>query len=190
MQTAARMAAQPAAHTPGIPTNAEQTKPWYKHPWPWLLMFGPATVVVAGIHTAIIAFTQQDALVVGDYYKQGKAINQDLRRDRVAASMMMASTLRYDPSAGKLSGSLSSMGQPYQGKVSVSLLHSTLPSKDFRAQVQTDTQGRFSIPLPMLDIANWQVLVEGERGDWRLNGEWQWPQRPSVDIRAGAGPAE
>jgi hypothetical protein len=38
----------------------------------------------ASIYTCL-AMATPDALVVGDYYKQGKAINQDLRRDIVAA---------------------------------------------------------------------------------------------------------
>ena len=33
------------------------TKPdkWYRHPWPWLLMAGPAIVVVAGLYTLFLA---------------------------------------------------------------------------------------------------------------------------------------
>ena len=27
--------------------------PWYRHPWPWLLMLGPAIVVVAGMDGAL-----------------------------------------------------------------------------------------------------------------------------------------
>jgi hypothetical protein len=30
--------------------------PWYKHLWPWLLMSGPAVVVVASLVSAVIAF--------------------------------------------------------------------------------------------------------------------------------------
>ena len=54
---------------------------WYREPWPWLVMSGPAIVVVAGIGTAIIAFRTSDGLVADDYYKQGLVINQTLKRD-------------------------------------------------------------------------------------------------------------
>ena len=64
--------------------------PWWRQRWPWLLMAGPAIVIVAGVYTGYLAFTRQDALVVGDYYKQGKAINQDLRRDRAATALGLA----------------------------------------------------------------------------------------------------
>jgi uncharacterized protein len=39
---------------------------WYREPWPWLLMAGPAIVVVAGLYTAYLAVTTNDALVAGD----------------------------------------------------------------------------------------------------------------------------
>ncbi len=63
------------------------SKPWYAHLWPWLLMLGPFLVVLAASYSGWIAFTRQDAMVVDDYYKQGNAINQDLRRDAVAANL-------------------------------------------------------------------------------------------------------
>ena len=45
-------------------------RPWYREPWPWLLMAGPATVLVAGAATTWIAFASADGLVAEDYYKQ------------------------------------------------------------------------------------------------------------------------
>ena len=32
-------------------TTLTIAKPWYREPWPWLLMLGPAVVVVAGFIT-------------------------------------------------------------------------------------------------------------------------------------------
>ena len=36
-------------------------QPWYKERWPWILMAGPAIVVVAGVTTAWI--TKRERLV-------------------------------------------------------------------------------------------------------------------------------
>lgn len=166
------------------PSQPKTARPWYAHRWPWLLMLGPAAVVVAGIHTTWLAFSKQDALVVDDYYKQGKAINQDLRRDRVAASLKLEMAMRYDAAAGKLLGSISSLGQPLTGKMIVTLAHSTQPGKDIRLEVQPDAQGRFEADLPMLEIAHWQVQVESERRDWRLHQRWAWPQDNSIELSA------
>jgi uncharacterized protein len=158
--------------------------PWYRHPWPWLLMLGPFIVVLAGIHTTWLAFSRQDALVVGDYYKQGKAINQDLRRDRVAAGLEIDFSLAFEPANGLLVGSVRSYGRPLQGGLALSLNHSTLPQKDIRLQVHPDANGRFEAAIPMLDMAHWHVMLEDSERDWRLAGRWMWPQQKTITVTA------
>ena len=44
----------------------------------WLLIAGPAIVVVAGIATAWIALAAPDPVVASDYYKRGIEINKAL----------------------------------------------------------------------------------------------------------------
>ena len=41
-------------------------KPWYKYPWPWLLMAGPAIVVVAAFYTYHLAATRNNPSLVTD----------------------------------------------------------------------------------------------------------------------------
>ncbi|HJW56165.1 MAG TPA: FixH family protein [Burkholderiaceae bacterium] len=168
---------------------ATNVKPWYRHIWPWLLILGPLSVVVAGSYTAWLAFSRQDALVVDDYYRRGQSINQDLRRDRVATGLELASMLRYDAAAGRLVGTVSSHGAPYTGRVFLHLVHSTQPEKDLNLEAQLDSHGEFSIALPMLEMANWQVLLENGSREWRLNGAWTWPHQKAVAMRAEASPA-
>lgn len=168
------------------PDNAA---PWYTHRWPWLLMLGPAVVAVAGIATSYVAFTSQDALVVGDYYKQGKAINQDLRRDRAAAALGLSIALRYDAAEGLLRGHVGSARPLADETLSLRLQHATQPNRDMVLMARPDALGNFSVALPMLERSRWQVLVEGKQRDWRLEGAWQWPREREVAIHAGADTA-
>ncbi len=158
--------------------------PWYRQRWPWLLMLGPALVVVGGINLGWLAYSRQDAMVVDDYYKQGKAINQDLRRDRVASSMRLVFDARYDPAAGRLSGTLQGADGPMAAPFRLHLAHATQPEKDLKLDVQPDGAGRFSVALPLLERARWRVVVEGDKRDWRLAGSWHWPQQQVLAIRA------
>ncbi|MDF1485341.1 FixH family protein [Ramlibacter sp. H39-3-26] len=52
--------------------------PWWKYGHVWLLISGPAAVVVAGILTAWIAVTRGDPVVDEDYYRKGIEINRTL----------------------------------------------------------------------------------------------------------------
>lgn len=159
-------------------------RPWYAHRWPWLLMLGPALVIVAGAFTIWLAVTREDAMVVGDYYKEGRAINQDLRRDRVASSLGIALHLGYDAASGRLFGNVRGRAGAVQGRLQLHLAHPTRPEKDLRLPLETDADGNFSIVLPMLELARWQVLLENDARDWRVAGVWHWPQQRQLDLVA------
>jgi hypothetical protein len=166
------------------PVRLHTAAPWYAQRWPWLLMLGPAIVLVAGSITGWLAYTRQDAMVVDDYYKKGKAINQDLRRDRVASAMRLSFSVRYDAARGVLAGEITSFGKPLPAPFFIRLAHSTLPEKDLKLGAVPDGNGHFEVALPMLDQARWQVAVEGAKGDWRLASELRWPSQQSVTIDA------
>lgn len=160
------------------------TTPWWQHRWPWLLMLGPFIVLLAGIYTGWLAFSQPDALVVGDYYKRGKAINQDLRRDRAAVELGITAVLRYDAARGVLTGKVDSRSV-MPATLVLRLSHATQPAKDIVLEVHPAPDGMFDATLPMLERTRWQVLVESDRRDWRLEGRWHWPEQREVNLAPG-----
>lgn len=48
--------------------------PWYKEPWPWILMSGPAIVVVACIITIYLAFSTGANEDMGGAQRRGLVI--------------------------------------------------------------------------------------------------------------------
>ena len=169
--------------------------PWYRHRWPWLLMSGPAVVVVAGIFTAWLAISRADALVADDYYKQGKAINKDLRRDHEAQRLGAAIGIAYDPAAAVLRGRLQMRQMPAAGEegqtLVLNLVHPTQPAKDRTLLVRPSADGSFSAPLAEMEQARWRLVAEDGSHSWRLHGSWVWPQQRSIEMNAEAyAPAE
>jgi hypothetical protein len=146
--------------------------PWYTHRWPWFLMLGPATVLAGGAFVAWLAAGHPDALVVDDYYKQGKAINQDLRRDRAATALGLRLRAEYDPRAGRLAGRLTASAQGPAAPFTIYLAHPTLPQRDLRLFVRPAADGTFAVALPALERTHWQVVAEGGLRDWRLAKGW------------------
>jgi hypothetical protein len=136
-------------------------------------MLGPATVLAGGAFVTWLAVGHPDALVVDDYYKQGKAINQDLRRDRAATALGLALQARYDAQAGLLSGRLAARtGAAQSAPFTIYLAHPTLPQRDLRLLVRPAEDGAFTVALPGLERTHWQVVVEGGLRDWRLAKGW------------------
>jgi hypothetical protein len=164
--------------------NNHAVQPWYRHRWPWFLILGPFIIVVAGVITGVLAWQRQDAMVVDDYYKRGKTINLDLRRDDAAVARRLAIEWEYDRGAGRLTGRLTSAGEPVRAPFRIHLAHSTLPQHDVALDVFPDGEGRFTAALAALPQARWQVTVEGGQREWRLRSQWLYPARSAVAIRA------
>ena len=52
--------------------------PWWKFGYVWLVISGPAIVVVAGFVTLWLAIRTPDPVVANDYYRRGVEINKTL----------------------------------------------------------------------------------------------------------------
>lgn len=71
-------------HTPDSPSTAKPL-PWWRFGYVWLVIAGPAVVVVAGFVTLWLAVSQPETLVAQDYYKRGVEINKTLAAERARA---------------------------------------------------------------------------------------------------------
>jgi hypothetical protein len=171
----------------------ERPAPWYRHRWPWFIMLGPVVVMLATAVTVLLALRQPDAMVVDDYYKQGKAINHDLRRDRMASGLRLDFSARHEAGAGRLVGRLESFGRPLAAPFRIHLAHPTQPAKDLVLDAFPNDDGNFALGLPALEMTHWQVVVEDEGRQWRLARSWSPAKEPGLHIVAdrqdGAGRA-
>jgi uncharacterized protein len=59
--------------------------PWWKYGHVWLVIAGPAIVVVAALATAWIAIRNPDPVLAEDYWRRGAEINQALAKNRALA---------------------------------------------------------------------------------------------------------
>src|SRR5574343_773764 len=117
--------------------------PWYKQRWPWLLIAGPATVVVAGIVTVWLAIVSNDGLVTDDYYKQGLAVNQQLQRQHEAGSLgLSADVMRSGLGVRLLVTSKDGVDLPPE--VTVKLAHPTRAGQDQLVKLTQEGQGFYS----------------------------------------------
>jgi hypothetical protein len=148
----------------GVPVQ-----PWYRERWPWILMAGPAVVVIAGLVTAWLAISTDDGLVIDDYYKQGLAINQTLGRSDAAGRLGIAAELRL--ADGRIRVLLGGPAGP--GALSLRLVHPTRSGMDQRLDLAVVEPGVYEGRLRPLQPGRWHVLLEAR--DWRLAGDWVLP---------------
>jgi hypothetical protein len=153
-------------------TNVLDTQPWYKEPWPWILIAGPAIVVVAGIVTLVLSIISFDGVVEDDYYKQGLAINQQLQRDTTAIEkgvsaqvMLSGREVRVFLKAADASA--------LPAQLQLHFNHPTRASLDQDVVLKNGGQGFYSGDLAVEIHGRWHVYLEDQDKTWRLLGVWQ-----------------
>ena len=147
------------------------TNPWYREPWPWLLMAGPAIVVVAGFFTLALAIQSADGLVADDYYKEGKAINKMITRDAVAQKLGYRAQLNLT-AAGTVTLSFVD-ALPASGALRLTLHHPTREGFDRQFLLTRATDGSYSAAMPPINASRWSMTLEDEASTWRLTGDWR-----------------
>jgi hypothetical protein len=136
--------------------------PWYREPWPWLLMAGPAAVLVAGAATAWIAFASADGLVAEDYYKQGLAINKRLAREDAARKLGISAEVQLSSEIKvELKGAA-------PDALFVHLAHATRAGHDLRLRLARTASGVYAAELGALPAGRWRIAIEDPRGAWRI----------------------
>jgi hypothetical protein len=138
------------------------TKPWWREPWPWLLMSGPAAVLVAGAVTTWIAFASADGLVADDYYKQGLATNKRLAREEAARKAGIAAEVSVQGNSLKVK-----LKGAAPEALFVHLAHATRAGYDQRLRL-APVDGVYEAALPPLAPGRWTIVIEDPRGSWRI----------------------
>lgn len=146
--------------------------PWYRQGWPWLLMLMPALAVVGGFITLWLAITSNNALVVDDYYREGKAINQTLARDQQASRLGLSATIeRSGDGSGTIGLAASNGAMAAPAGLRLRLVHPTDAQADRDAIAVLGPDGRYAIPAGTLPgSGRWTVMLEDAANQWRLVG--------------------
>ncbi len=147
-------------------------RPWYREPWPWLLMVPPAAAVVMGIVMVVVGLRSEDGLVVDDYYKRGLAINQVLDREARAAALGLEATLAFSAGRDRVRVTLAGQAAPSAG-ATLRLVHPTRSGQDQIVALVAGAGGLLEGALRPPAAGAWRLVLEGDRDAWRLAGVWR-----------------
>lgn len=152
-------------------------RPWWKEPWPWILIGLPGSVVVASLVTIAIAVMHADSLVTQHYYRKGLAVGHDIDKELRAKAL-------------HLQGRLDQRGQDFELEIdpavgdavlSLHLRHPYAPAHDLRVILHRVAPGRY-IGHARTEAVRYAVTAESAQ--WRLSGVWKpgaaSPMQPGV----------
>ena len=174
-------------------TSNEPITRWYQEPWVWFIIGIISVTVVWGTYRVVYAFQNADQVVVDDYYKVGKAINQDLTRDRIAHELKISGVITLHPESGALevdmAGLLEAWPQqlrmhimptaPHEENQTFALLQNPARETVYRAHPRALPEGRYYIQIETLDK---MVPEVGYESGWRLNREVRFAPGMPVEI--------
>lgn len=147
--------------TPTIPIT-----PWYKQAWPWALISIPGAAVIAGVFMLTMAINGADSLVVGDYYKQGKAINERIARDQKAADIGLTAAIAASASGMTLELSAQDFQAP--PVLSARLVHIADAAQDVSLSFAKMPGGEYLASALLPTSGYWRLHLEDPDGQWRL----------------------
>lgn len=141
--------------------------PWYRQFWPWFVIAIPGATVVACIFMLRLAFTSADDMVVDDYYREGKAINEAFQRDQLARDLNLRAELERRDEGMYLRMDL----PPGAEVLSFSLFHPFDERQDIRTVPALVEEGVW-VTDPSPSMGRWYLEISGEfeSAQWRLKG--------------------
>lgn len=157
-----------------------KSAPWYKQFWPWFLIILPGSVVIASMVTIKIATDNPVSLVAEDYYKEGKAINQDLSRITLARNLGIVFEVKQQ---GDQLVFIQHGGQGNGEAIKVEFHHTTLAKHDQQMMLTQNGDGNYQMATDKVVEGKWQVMIDSFDGRWRLQQKLTLPLTESVWFR-------
>lgn len=162
--------------------TVEDTTPWYRQKWPWLIMVPPVSAIIGCAITITLAIRSADGMVAADYYKRGLAINEQLARSQFAKKIGLAAQIDV---RGLASGDdvkvqlRADEAIPADATLKLRLVHPGRDGADrqvvlARSAVHEDGRavqfiGQWGEVEPLGGVVNWRIVLEAR--DWRLDGD-------------------
>lgn len=174
-----------------VTNNAKKTdavKPGTQEPWFWIIISPLLLVLVACVITVSIAVINADDVVVGNYYKEGLAVNEVFSLANNGKNLGLAGTMIFDNKkldvlvdlSSLKNQDLSSTSQQFNfpPQLRLALSHPAKQSKDKTIELSLQSSGiyRGSVDAALSDRWYWRLspsidVQEGSSQQWQLSGE-------------------
>ena len=174
-------------------------EPWYTQFWAWFVLMPLILVVIACAITVSIAFRQADDVVIDNYYKEGRMINQRLEQDQYAAKAGLSGKLRFDLDVGEIVLFLDtqttkegkSIEEMFPPKLLLLLNHPTSAARDRQIILNETAPGQYRGDLERGLNYRWYIYIipsllvsDRNLATWRLTGEIDFNNTHTMTLTA------
>ncbi len=158
---------------------------WKRQPYVWMLILIPFSAVIMGIIMITLAIKSDTGLVVDDYYKKGKQINQVIARDQAAAALALNAGIRIDAESAEVHVNLKANSDLADNEIiTLGFYHATKPGMDQSLILRHIGNNHYIAQIKPLDLGRWKIQLETET--WRLTGSVHRPGGNNLQLTAMA----
>src|SRR5690554_2341979 len=159
-------------------THHSDTKPWYQHRWPWILIAMPVVSVFLGVILITTALRNPAILVVDNYYAEGRGINQSLSMDHAADALGLQARLVLTGDGLTLQLTSTQAKGVTEEALRLYIYHATHEERDQEfLLVPASQEGHYEIANPaaatsihtlLVSQGSWYLELRGADNEWRL----------------------
>jgi hypothetical protein len=164
---------------------AENAKPWYREFWFWFVFSPLIYIIIMCSITVTIALKGADDVIIDNYYKEGRMINQALEQDQRARDLGLLADLRFDRTSGDVMISLTSaVGDTASLPDTILLMmgHPVKEEKDQIIHLKAIAPGQYRGTLATEPQYSWYLTLY-PIGDIALRKEAPWTLSGEIDFR-------
>lgn len=155
--------------------------PWYKQFWFWFV-FGPLIfiIIMCGF-TVSIALHNADDVVIDNYYKEGRMINQALEQDERASELGLIALLKFDVNNNKVTLRFDHSrmdGKSHPDILLLNMGHPVKASQDQFIQLHQKTPSQYEGIINIRPEHNWYLTLyavdaieKRKASEWSLSGQ-------------------
>ncbi len=167
-------------------TTLPPEKPWYKHPWVWVLILIPIVSVILSFSMLFTAISNKDAEVQDDWYKKGKAVAQDFARDDYATALTITGDLTLTDKKAQINVqskyNLDDKARP--ATLLLEFSHPTDDKRDFSVTLQKQADGTYAGTISKVLTGRYYITISTPV--WRLKDMIFLPLTKTLTIQPEA----
>ena len=160
---------------------AENAKPWYREFWFWFVFSPLIYIMIMCSITVSIALNGADDVIIDNYYKEGRMINQALEQDQRARDLGIHADLQFDRTSGEVSLKLVSAsvaGDAFPDTILLMMGHPVKEEKDQLISLKAIAPGLYRGELLAKPEYSWYLtlypiaeITQRKEAPWSLSGE-------------------
>ncbi|MDP4528634.1 FixH family protein [Alkalimonas delamerensis] len=155
------------------------TQPWYKQLWPWILILIPLVAFIRGGWAFHVMLQNQPEMVVDDYYREGRTINNRLELYREAALRNLEAHVLV---IGNRAVVRFAENAVLDETLHLDFHHTTLGAHDFEVVAERSGELLYVATLPHTPSGRFRLVVSDDSKEWRLRVTLDVPTEQEVRL--------